>query len=220
MFDIAYDQIIGSREEQQDYFATFSLDDGELVILADGMGGYSGGKLASSTVVKSVVSTLKECKEDIKSCFKKSLFASQNELIQKINLDDTLAQMGTTLIMAYVTSEKITWLSIGDSLIYLFRENQLYLLNELHCSGNLLTSAVTSKEITLYEYSSHNLKKDDILIVSSDGLNSLEQSEIVKCLDRNISKEIIKNLFQMIEQKNLLHQDNTTIIALQRKQYE
>ena len=53
----AAQQILGGREYQQDNYGLIErgdpdMDDSEVLVLADGMGGYFGGDTASRTVVK------------------------------------------------------------------------------------------------------------------------------------------------------------------------
>jgi serine/threonine protein phosphatase PrpC len=241
MLEIAYDQSIGSRQEQEDYFATISLDHGELVVLADGMGGYDGGKVASSLIVKTVISSLKACEHNTPECFKEALFDAHEALKKQIEQSPELSKMGATLIIAYITEEAISWLSIGDSLIYVLRDNALLRLNELHTyastleamvekdlitpeeafnhpNKNHLTSAVTNQMIEQYELNRYALQRDDLIIVASDGLQSLTPDEICQFSDTLDLKALVDLWFQLILEKDNIHQDNTTIIAIQGKQ--
>ena len=46
------DQILGARSNQQDCFSILAADDALVIVLADGMGGYTGGELASRAAVE------------------------------------------------------------------------------------------------------------------------------------------------------------------------
>lgn len=46
------DQILGARDNQQDTFSILVGEDAFLLVLADGMGGYTGGELASRAAVE------------------------------------------------------------------------------------------------------------------------------------------------------------------------
>ena len=217
MFEIAYEQIIGTRKEQEDYFATFHFDDGDLIILADGMGGYKGGKIASSCVVKSVIDSLKNCSDDIHYCFENAMYKAQKDLKNIIAQDQSLDKMGCTLIITLITNEKIIWLSVGDSLIYLKRDEKLKIVNKLHAVDNILTSAICKEDIIEFEYKQMPLQKNDILLVCSDGIQTLDTNEILKTLDQKTSKMIVSTLIENIQIKNSSHQDNTTILVLKEK---
>lgn len=46
------DQILGARSNQQDSFSILAGDDALVLVLADGMGGYTGGELASRAAIE------------------------------------------------------------------------------------------------------------------------------------------------------------------------
>ena len=46
------DQILGARSNQQDSFSILAGEDALVLVLADGMGGYTGGELASRAAVE------------------------------------------------------------------------------------------------------------------------------------------------------------------------
>lgn len=46
------DQILGARSNQQDSFSILAGEDALVLVLADGMGGYTGGELASRAAIE------------------------------------------------------------------------------------------------------------------------------------------------------------------------
>jgi serine/threonine protein phosphatase PrpC len=238
MFDIAYCQMLGARDNQQDYFAAYSLENGELCLLADGMGGVVGGEIASTTAVKEAYETLKVCEYDIEECFKKALFNANDQIKSLIESDSQLDGMGTTLIIAFITEDRITWLSVGDSPIYRIRDGKIKRLNENHSIGgeldrqaiegqisyeeakrnpkrHFLTSAVIGDDINEYEINSMEIDKSDIILIASDGVETLSEEEILKiCSSDKAASSIIEDIESEIDNYNKPTQDNMTVIMV------
>jgi len=239
MFDIASSQILGKRDNQQDYFATYSFDEVELVILADGMGGHAGGEVASSLVTKEILSFLKGCEGNIDECLQKALQSSNELLKLTIGENPELEGMGTTLISAFFTDDMIIWVSVGDSLIYRIRDNEIERINADHSIGgeldekvaqglisleeaknhpqrHFLTSAVSGYEIDHIDLSSASTQANDIYVITTDGLHTLDEEEIKQiCLYYKTSQEKADALTQRVEAYAKQHQDNTTLTVIQ-----
>jgi protein phosphatase len=243
MIDIGNAQIVGQRENQEDYFATLPIAQGILCIVADGMGGYEGGEIASRICVKEFIESFKlNLKEDkyLNTMFSDSLQHIHNYLKSEIKKNPTLEDMGSTIISVLIREDSIMWINVGDSPMYRIRDNQLQRINANHSvAGDLefklnngeisqyefdtneekhmLTSAITSDDIPIIEFQDSFMKvnEDDIYILASDGIHSISDEEIINVvLDSNTSaQEIAQNLIDAVEQKNIQHQDNTTVIV-------
>lgn len=110
-----------------------------LVILADGMGGYKGGEIASAIAVntvvedlQSVIPTLVPGENDEETGYsRESLAARQsiikaNEAIYKISQNQSQYQgMGTTVVLGIFYNNHITIAHVGDSRMYRYREDKL-----------------------------------------------------------------------------------------------
>ncbi len=120
----------GSRKENQDYVKHVLLDDKHaLFVVADGMGGYSHGEVASQIVTESIidsVSTHYKEETDIPRLMAEAYdYANDCLAIKRIALGG--CEMGTVVVSAYYDgfAAHVTWL--GDSRLYLFRKGkQLY----------------------------------------------------------------------------------------------
>jgi protein phosphatase len=110
-----------------------------LIVLADGMGGYKGGEVASAIAVHTIVDSLKsmipslKCGEvDTETGYsRESLAARQsiinaNEVIYKTSQSQPQYQgMGTTVVMGVFYNNQITVAHVGDSRMYRFRGAKL-----------------------------------------------------------------------------------------------
>ena len=114
------------REINQDYYyISDSLDEVQLYMLADGMGGYKGGEIASKLAIQSAKSYIennfKEIEKDKESIIQ--LVASSMEyanmvVYEKAKSEEELEGMGTTLEVCVIYNNKAYIGHIGDSRIY------------------------------------------------------------------------------------------------------
>ena len=117
-------QTMGKRKDQQDScYASrpeIQRDIGVICVVADGMGGLSNGKQASQRVVETMVntfycSTINETPEQI---LLSGCMQAQKEVR---SIQQTPGESGSTLVAAIVRDDRCSFLSVGDSRIYLFR---------------------------------------------------------------------------------------------------
>lgn len=238
-------QMIGERNEQEDSFATVVNKNGVLAVLADGMGGYSNGKFASHFVVNTFVREFGKT-ENINpiDCFlRDTAFLSNNKLLARVKGTKT----GTTVVVVVISEGYLHWASIGDSAIALFRNGQLINLNKKHTFQSILDEQYLSGAISKAELMNHPRKKrltnyighegfrdvelnnryfklvqGDKVILFSDGVyNSITEMEIEEILIKKIPPyEAADAIMNAIRSKRLSHQDNASIIILEKNNSE
>ncbi len=185
------------------------------VVLADGMGGYNAGEIASgmaTAFIKSELSRwlseagdgaqLKEVRRAMEICVDNanlSIFNSANSNAQ-------YAGMGTTLVMGVFRDEKLLVGHIGDSRCYRFRSGVLEqitkdhsLLQEQIDAGlitleqaatssikNLVTRALGVEDVVMLEVNEHLVEVGDVYLLCSDGLSDMvDDAEIAKIVAEN-----------------------------------
>jgi protein phosphatase len=130
-----------------------------LVVLADGMGGYKAGEVASEIAVLSIMAELQEALLHLKPGQVDILLNKQaearliidavnsvNEAIYNISqTQPQCAGMGTTLVLGLFTNNKLLVGHIGDSRMYRFRNQTLMQITEDH---SLLQEQIKSGFIT------------------------------------------------------------------------
>ena len=233
---------IGQRENQEDFSVFRTLGGGSqlLAVMADGMGGHASGEVASKKAVDSFNETFSTYPSpQLNARLAAALQQANAQIAQSISEVPALDGMGCTLIGAHIDSNGLSWISVGDSLLYLIRGNKVRRLNADHsmmalirdsvASGkmteaeaknypykNALRSAVTGGEITLIDASTtpFRLLRGDVILIATDGLLTLNESEILNvirsCKQRDASK-ISTNLIRAVESKNKPKQDNTSV---------
>ncbi len=120
-----------AREMNQDFYYVSQLNENmQLCILADGMGGYKGGEIASSLATNSAreyierkIELIKHSDEEIMNLIKESMEYANEIVYDKAKANEELEQMGTTLEVCLLYNEKAYIGHIGDSRIYRIRKN-------------------------------------------------------------------------------------------------
>lgn len=252
-FHISTGQIDGDRNYQEDYLETDTINDTtSLLILADGMGGYEGGKLASTTVTRTFKSSFDKSNPDIKSALHKALMDANNALQREKDKNPNLSMMGTTFLAVYIHKDFIQWISVGDSPLWLissrydkrYNKQTIQRINKNHSIAGLLelqlqhgeitkeemnaspnkhmlTSAVTGDELNTIDLSEKvKIYKGDILILASDGVETLRENEILNIvLDSSSIETSADMILDAIKSKNKSNQDNSSLIVIANKEY-
>jgi len=220
--------------------------DGELLaVLADGMGGQGAsgsGATASETACGSFIKSYRGGEGTIAERLDAALDESNNSVARKKEEEPELGDMGTTLIGATVRNNGLHWISVGDSHLYLFRHGMLEKLNEdhsfvpmldklvergeisredalAHPNRNAIRSAVMGSEIELRDLRDTSLPliRDDIVVLASDGLDTLDRDVIANVIHESSGEgpeAIARDLLGAVEAVGKPDQDNTTVMVI------
>lgn len=244
-FELAGAQIDGSREYQEDAFLITHLTDKDgnpsaLIIVADGMGGHAAGNVASNMAVQAFNKHVSanyptdSPAEVLHQCVAKA----NNSIKETVKETPALAGMGCTLVAAILEAGKLWWASVGDSHLYLIRNNELVKKNADHSYGgfldrmaaagtpvepepglarNMLMSAITGDEINEIDISEEpfELKSGDRILLCSDGMDTLSTGKIVQFSETSKSpKECADALLNAVNEAAMPKQDNTTVVVV------
>jgi PPM family protein phosphatase len=117
-----------------------------IAILADGMGGYSAGEVASSIATSVLKVTLEEGldrlqrQSNLRLHRNRQIYQLLTESIQHVNsgvldaarIEPQYNGMGTTLVTALFQQDKVTVAHVGDSRAYRFRQGELVQITRDH----------------------------------------------------------------------------------------
>ena len=208
-----------AREMNQDsFYVSEDNDEIKLFILADGMGGYKGGEIASKLAVISAknfitnnFSKIEKEKEEILKLISDSIEYANFVVYEKSKESPEISDMGTTLDICLIYNNKIFIGHIGDSRIYRIRKNVIRKLTNDHSyvaqlvkegkitkeeaynhpRKNMLLKAVGCNSLVEPDVMYKGFLKDDILLMCSDGLtNMLRDEEIYQILLENPEKPV------------------------------
>jgi serine/threonine protein phosphatase PrpC len=239
----AQGQYLGERAVQEDTadVQTLASNNGNLVAaLADGMGGHTGGAVASQVAVKTFLEKFGSSNETaIPLRLGVALQEANKNISEQIRGDRQLEGMGCTLVGLFFDQHNLSWISVGDSPLFLYRDRRLLRLNEdhsmmpvlknleslgqlsqaevaAHPQRNALRSALTGESFDLIDSSSKPflLRPNDIVICASDGLLTLTETEILDVLNltsKLSSNEICQALLKSVRKKDKPKQDNVTV---------
>ena len=230
-----------AREKNEDsyYITEDSLKDIQLFILADGMGGCNGGEVASKLAILSaknyIENNFKETPRDKESLIQ--LVASSmeyaNMVVYEKSLEDKkLEGMGTTLEVCLIYNNRAFIGHVGDSRIYRIRKEFMRKITqdhsyvqklvqegtitseeaEHHPKKNMLMKALGCNAFVEPDVMVKGFQKEDILIICSDGLtNMVETQKIYEKVKENF-ETAPKELIDMANQNGGM--DNITVITI------
>lgn len=159
-----------------------------------------------------------------------------NQVVHKASLqDDSFRGMGSTVSAAYLTDDSIVVANVGDSPIFLIRNGKIELLSVLHTvfaeqmardpeyadlMGNefkhVLTRAMGVDESVQAHIHEISCYKNDILVISSDGLSDkASPEEILRVVKNNNSNKACQQLVDLANERG--GDDNVTAIILKVK---
>jgi protein phosphatase len=182
-----------------------------LVVLADGMGGYNAGEVASGMATTVIITEMQQIlanaaphqidprtnQEIARRLVREQVLKANTSIYQAAQSQPQYAGMGTTLVVGLFYDNRVLVAHLGDSRLYLLRQNKLKqitrdhsLLQEQIDSGlitpeqakhaqhkNLVTRALgidPSVEPEIHEYPT---RPGDLYLLCSDGLNDMVDDE-------------------------------------------
>ena len=233
---------LGARNEQQDAFCITGLETpgrGVLAAVADGMGGLVDSGQVSRSLIDSLGGSFAPRDETPPARQLQLLFRQALERVENLRKGQT-AQSGSTLVMGLIEGDGLSWLSVGDSRIYLWRSGGLIQLNRDHDFSHDLTLLALQGDMSLQETDQDprrenltsfigrgfprkvewnpepvSLCSGDKVVLMSDGVyRALSQEEMAGCLQGDVSRAA-RALRAMVTKKALPQQDNFTAVILE-----
>ncbi len=200
-----------ARDMNQDYYYISKPEDKiSIFILADGMGGYNGGEIASKLAtmatlgyIQSNFENIPKEREEILKLIKSAMEYANMVVYEKSKEQKELEGMGTTLEVCLIYNNKLYIGHIGDSRIYRLRGEFFRKLTHDHSyvqklvkdgtitqeeanhhpKKNMLMKALGCTAFVEPDITVKGFVKDDIVLICSDGLtNMVEESEIYNIL--------------------------------------
>ena len=238
-------QQIGTRPRQEDSFAFANALDvydmktqGLLAIMADGMGGMQSGKQVSEAAAQAMVAEFNamDREGDLAQQLKEAVIRTNDQLYSRFG-----GSGGTTIVACLIYREQLYFACVGDSFLYLKRNDGLFRLNreqtykhQLYMDniregcmdpstanadpdGSRLSQFVGMDELEDVDYLRRPLplQNGDVLLLCSDGVGGvLTTRTVLDCLRASSSAEACARLEQEVQRQGRVHQDNYTALVI------
>lgn len=250
-FDIEFAAVtdIGKIREKNEDNVLISSSLG-LGIVADGMGGHSAGEVASNIAVSVLAETVRKVNNGqlkIPDTFLPKLDYTERKMLMAANLaniaiystaqsSEIYRMMGTTLTGVIFDKDFATAVHVGDSRLYLFRNNKIVqittdhsLVNEQVRRGlltraeadhskiqNVLTRAMGIKKNIEFDLLKFPVKEGDVILLCSDGLyKGLSEDDMADILRGGTNMAIVKLCKQLVRLSNDKDgQDNISAVLI------
>lgn len=217
-----------------------------LAVLADGMGGYNAGEIASDMAATVMLEHLSrwiwDCEQSqsdlqIRAALDRAAQAANTTVYESANGRAEYAGMGTTLVAAMFEARRVWVAHVGDSRAYRLRGGQLEQLSRDHSllqeqldagiltpeeaaysmHRNLVTRAVGVEPKVDLEVHAHDLLAGDIALLCSDGLSDMLPDAIIAQVMR--AHEALEPMAQaLIDAANAAGgRDNIAVILVRAK---
>jgi serine/threonine protein phosphatase PrpC len=206
-----------ARSNNEDSVAT---DDGvALAVLADGMGGYNAGEVASNMATSFIrtelgrwlrEASLQASDAEVRRAMDICVDNANRAIFNAANSNPQYAGMGTTLVVAVFRDTRVLLGHVGDSRCYRLRAGRLQQITRDHsllqeqidaglitqeqaafsANKNLVTRAVGVEDTVMLETHQHDVLPGDLYLMCSDGLSDmLDDAGIAQVLQAHDSLE-------------------------------
>lgn len=228
------------RQVNEDYYACITTLHGRvLAIVADGMGGHRAGDIASRMAVERIISELQDLEADLDSADERArlmdaILLANEEVYNYAEEHPECSGMGTTVVATLIGPEGGVTAHIGDSRIYLFKNNSLIqhtedhtLVQELmkngqitseeaavHPQRNVIMRALGTEKDVRIDLGTFSWETGDAVILCSDGLtNKVPVPTIAEWLREPIS---LQEQVDALVSKAITAggEDNITLVAV------
>ncbi len=177
-----------------------------LTVLADGMGGYNAGEVASGMATAFIRSELSRWlsqvgktanAREVRRAMEICVDNANRSIFNSANSNPQYAGMGTTLVVGVCHEARLMVGHIGDSRCYRMRGQELTQITKDHSllqeqmdaglitpeqaatslNKNLVTRALGVEDTVLLEVNEHRVDEGDLYLMCSDGLSDMVDDE-------------------------------------------
>jgi len=165
------------RKDNEDSVGIFHTDYGLLIIMCDGLGGGLSGEFASKVSVETIHKTFIQSEEvDSIKRIRKAIEQANKFVYEKSNGNLNFKGMATTCEVLLLNGTCSVWGHIGDSRIYIFKNNKLKQLTKDH---SLVQKLMDEGEFTVKELKNYPRKSVITKAIGDDKIPDIDTSKIV-----------------------------------------
>jgi serine/threonine protein phosphatase PrpC len=228
-----------ARVQQEDCVGVFVPADtallarkGQLLIVADGMGGHNSGEIASQTAVAEVERAYYAgASDDIPADLRHALLAADAAIFKLAQLEPGRQGMGTTAAVAVVREREVHIANLGDSRVYLLRGGAITQVTQdhswvaeqvraglltpeqarVHPQRNIITRALGTGAGPEPDLFNGTLELGDALLICSDGLsNPISEAEMLEIVGQLTPDRAVRRLVDLANERGGV--DNISVV--------
>lgn len=184
----AYTDIGPFRKENEDSFAVVSP---ATFVIADGMGGYAAGEIASKILTDTAAELLTGAENITELSLKHVITKANRKIVEEAVNNPEKQGMGTTATLCHIKENIVCWAHVGDSKLYHIHKDSIVQITKDHTyanllvdsgqasldeahldnSANMLTRALGVEDVIFSDSGSFEVEQGDKLILCTDGLS-------------------------------------------------
>ncbi len=207
---------------------------GQVFVLADGVGGLSGGDLASQYAVSTIISSYYEQEDgDPPERLARAIAEANQMIYAEGHAQETPVTMATTVVTAVVHGSELIVGSVGDSPAYLIRDGDPRKLTRDHTleeqqresgqppseGGRRLVRALGVTATVKVDIITGRVRDDDVVVLCSDGLTRYVDAQEISAITASFPVERAVNT--LVETANTRGgADNISVIVLRLEDTE
>lgn len=228
------------RQENQDSFAKLPENNsdlmngkGHLFIVADGVGGHTGGKEASSMAVQIIGSYFNMSDAPDKLLLKKAFEDANQQIYSKAGISGEFTHMATTCSALLLKDQKGTIAHIGDSRIYRISNNKIEQLTKDHTqlqellrqgvltkkeaenypNKSVLVRAMGAEEKIVIDLTDNiSISAGESFVLCSDGLAKISEEEILQVVTASSPQTACDHMIKLANERG--GKDNVTVLVI------
>ncbi|ADU27628.1 Stp1/IreP family PP2C-type Ser/Thr phosphatase [Ethanoligenens harbinense] len=226
------------RKTNQDDYAYGQLPGGAVwAVVCDGMGGANGGSVASSMAVRSIEHSIQSRydgrtdDEAVRALLFSALMDANAQVYARAGQDVSLYGMGTTVVACIATADLLFVAHAGDSRAYLLDREATQLTRDHsvvqemvdsgeitaeearnHPNKNIITRALGVEPALKIDFGAHPFPKGAGVLLCSDGLSNLVESESFVQAMREDSETAAEKLTALANENG--GTDNITVVMI------
>lgn len=239
-YQITQYSLRGARPHNEDRVGYAERDNAVLLAVADGLGGHRGGEIAAEVLVQTLMHSFQSLRQPViqrpSAFLALGILQAHHAIIARAKASQTPIEPRTTCVACVVQNGYAYWAHVGDSRLYLIRQNHVLLrtqdhtaIEEMHqggllteqemlehpqkshllnCLGGGVTPTISVGEETL-------LQPGDMLLACTDGLwEAFTPEEIAQFLKAPALDEAMEEMLFAAARKMKHGCDNVSAVCL------
>lgn len=224
------------RSNNEDCLDVYEDEDKGVYVIADGMGGYNAGEIASSIAVRETINYIKALDKivDGANAIETAIELSNSNIYHMSVKNENLKGMGTTITACLLTNGIMYIGHVGDSSCYIIKDNVINKVTKdhslvqqlldsgsiseeealVHPNKNIITRALGTNANVKVDLFKLDLKDIDKVVLCTDGLtNAVTQQEILNIITYYDNDTACEKLVELSKEKG--GRDNISVIVFE-----